>query len=83
LKKPTPTPEKAEKTLTNHFALNIAGKLESMSKRQRIFAEKRINDVIFEIEMGEFETRVSTNNTETTSTLTPFFPGHYNVLHDN
>ena len=37
----------------NHFAFHIAAKLDGMSKGQRILAEKRINDVLFQIEYEE------------------------------
>ena len=55
-----PTAEPKEET--DHFVFDIAGKLKFMSRQQRILAEKRINDVIFEIEMGEFQQPSSTRN---------------------
>lgn len=39
----------------NHFAFHIAAKLNLMSRQQRIMAEKKINDIIFEVEMKEFQ----------------------------
>ena len=62
LKEPQVAPTAEPKEETDHFAFHIAGKLKSMSRQQRILAEKRINDVIFEIEMGEFQQPSSSRN---------------------
>ena len=53
LKEPSATPAAEPKEEIDHFAFDIAGKLKTMSRHTRILAEKRINDAIFEIEMGE------------------------------
>ena len=34
----------------SHFALYVGEKLDGFNKRQRMLAEKRINDVLYEIE---------------------------------
>ena len=62
LKEPQVAPTAEPKEETDHFAFHIAGKLKFMSRQQRILAEKRINDVIFEIEMGEFQQPSSSRN---------------------
>ena len=36
-----------------HFSMHIAEKLASFDRRTRLIAEKRINDIIFELEMGD------------------------------
>ena len=54
LKEPKVAPTAEPKEETDHFAFHIAGKHKSMSRQQRFQAEKRMNDVIFEIEMGQF-----------------------------
>ena len=55
LKEPSAGPTAEPKEEIDHFAFHIAGKLKTMSRHTRILAEKRINDAIFEIEMGEFQ----------------------------
>ena len=62
LKEPQAATTAEPKEETDHFAFHIAGKLKSMSRQQRTLAEKRINDVIFEIEMGEFQQPSSSRN---------------------
>ena len=49
LKEPLPEPQAKQQF---PFSLYIAEKLSGFDKRSRMIAEKRINDVIFEIEMG-------------------------------
>ena len=36
-----------------HFSLYVAEKLKSFSQAKRAFAENRINDILFELEMQE------------------------------
>ena len=50
---PAPAPTPASVPEINHFAFHIAAKLDGMSKGRRILAEKRINDVLFQIEYEE------------------------------
>ena len=55
LKETFAAPAAEPKEEIDHFAFHIAGKLKTMSRHTRILSEKRINDAIFEIEMGEFQ----------------------------
>ena len=55
LKEPSAASAAEPKEEIDHFAFHIARKLKTMSRHTRILAEKRINDAIFEIEMGEFQ----------------------------
>ena len=55
LKEPSAAPAAETKEEIDHFAFHIARKLKTMSRHTRILAEKRINDAIFETEMGEFQ----------------------------
>ena len=43
----------ASRKETMPFSTYIAEKLANFDKRTRIIAKKRINDIIFELEMGE------------------------------
>ena len=38
-----------------HFAILVEEKLGRLSQRKRMIAEKRIMDILFEIEINEFE----------------------------
>ena len=49
LKEPLPEPQAKQQC---PFSLYIAEKLSGFDKRSRMIAEKRINDIIFEFEMG-------------------------------
>ena len=40
---------------STHFALLVDKKLGRLSQRNRVIAEKRIMDILFEIEINEFE----------------------------
>ena len=55
LKEPSAAPAAEPKEKIDHFVFHIADKLKTMSRHTRILAEKRINDAIFETEMGEFQ----------------------------
>lgn len=46
-------PMQSEDKKQCHFSLYIAEKLASFDRRTRLVAEKRINDIIFELEMGD------------------------------
>ena len=48
------TPGSSAKQST-HFALLVDKKLGRLSQRNRVIAEKRIMDILFEIEIDEFE----------------------------
>ena len=41
-----------------HFALLVEGKLVKLDQRNRLIAEKRIMDILFEIKINEFEGRL-------------------------
>ena len=36
------------------FALNVPEQLKNLDKRRRLFVEKRINDILFELRFEEF-----------------------------
>ena len=55
LKEPSAAPAAEPKEEIDHFAFRIAGKLKTMSSHRKILAEKRINEAIFAVEMGEFQ----------------------------
>ena len=55
LQEPSAAPASEPKEKLDHFAFHIAGKLKTISRHTRILAKKRINDAIFEIEIGEFQ----------------------------
>ena len=72
----TPAPATESRVETNHFALHIGAKLNSMTNRQRILAEKRINDIIFEIEIGELQQPINNGNTNNIA-VNPILQGPY------
>ena len=49
LKEPLPSPQVKKQC---HFSLYVAEKLANFDKRTRIIAEKRISDILFELELG-------------------------------
>ena len=53
LKDSSAAPAAELKEEIDHYAFHIAGKLKTMSRHTRIFAEKRINGAIFDTEMRE------------------------------
>ena len=62
LKEPQVAPAVKQKEETHHFAFHVAGKLKSMSRQWRILAEERINHVIFDTKMGQFQKPSSSRN---------------------
>jgi len=49
------TPKSPKRPLIEDpFALYVSDQLKGLNKRQRLIAEKKINDVIFDIKMQEF-----------------------------
>ena len=54
------------------FSLYISHKLSQFDKKKRALAEKRINDIIFDIEMSEFS-----QNTNAASNINHFVEGNY------
>ena len=61
----------------------IAGKLKSMSRRHIILSEKRINDVIYEIGMGEFQECPSSNTYNNVPSNPGAFQGYMSSLTNN
>ena len=55
------TPKESQGTKRLAFASYIEEKLSGFNKRQRIIAEKRINDVLFEIEMSSGNETIDRN----------------------
>jgi len=53
-----PSPPKRP-LIEDPFALYVSNQLKDLDPRQRLIAEKRINDVIFEIKMQDFNTGAS------------------------
>ena len=54
-----------------HFSMHVAEKLKAFSKFQRMVAEKRINDILFEVEM---EDDMSAATTSIPTTHPPLYP---------
>ena len=42
-----------------HFSMYITKKLANFDRRTRMFAEKKINDIMFELEMGDHSSQSS------------------------
>ena len=61
-----------------HFSMHVAEKLKAFSKFQRMVAEKRINDILFELEMEE-DTSAATTSIPTTHP--PLYPTRGLPLH--
>ena len=54
-----------------------------MTRRQRILAEKRINDVIFEIEMGELQQATNGNTFNNLTANSVFQSPYMSALNNN